>query len=260
MGLVQPFNDAIKLFSNESVQPFGSNRTQFFISPAFAIFIVIFTYVFLPFKEHTANLRLGMLFLYMILRINVYPTLISGWASNRKYALIGALRAVAQTVSYEVRFALVIIIFLALVGSLNAFTRCRLNTYCQKILVFTPLAAVWIISCVAETNRTPFDFAEGESELVSGFNVEYGRLGFALIFIAEYARIILIRILFPIIFLSRSATSIRIYFFATILIFIWVWARTTFPRYRYDKLIDLAWKVYLPIVLLILPYSLILRL
>jgi NADH-ubiquinone oxidoreductase chain 1 len=260
LGLVQPFNDAIKLFSNESVHPFRSNRLQFLISPVFAIFIVIFTYVFLPFKEHVVNLRIGILFLYIILRINVYPTLISGWASNRKYALIGALRAVAQTVSYEVRFALVIIVFLALAGRLNALRRCSLNFYCLKILVFIPLVAVWLISCIAETNRTPFDFAEGESELVSGFNVEYGRLGFALIFIAEYARIILIRILFPIIFLSRSATSIRIYFFSTFLVFIWVWARTTFPRYRYDKLIDLAWKVYLPIVLLVLPYSLSIRL
>jgi len=142
LGLVQPFNDAIKLFSNESVRPFRSNRLQFLISPVFAIFIVIFTYVFLPLKEHVVNLRIGIVFLYIILRINVYPTLVSGWASNRKYALIGALRAVAQTVSYEVRFALVIMVFLALVGRLNALRRCSLNSYCLKILVFIPLAAV----------------------------------------------------------------------------------------------------------------------
>jgi len=200
-------------------------------------------------------LRVGVLFFYMIVSINVYPVLISGWASNSKYALIGSLRAIAQTVSYEVRLALILIFFLTLRASINLFVIIRLNRIWWKFTLFIPMVFIWLVSCLAETNRTPFDFAEGESELVSGFNIEYGRLGFALLFMAEYARIILIRILFTLLFISSSTLSIIIYVGRTFLIFVWVWFRTTFPRYRYDKLMNLAWKTYLPVTLFIFAYS-----
>ena len=202
------------------------------------------------------SMRISLIFVYIILRINVYPVLFSGWASNRKYALLGRLRSVAQTVSYEVRLALILIFFLTLRISLRIFIIIKLNYFWYKFFIFIPIVGIWLISCVAETSRTPFDFAEGESELVSGFNIEYGRVGFALIFIAEYASIIFIRIIFRVIFFSFRTNNLYLYIFVSLLVIVWIWIRTTFPRYRYDKLINLAWKIYLPIAI----FSLIFRL
>jgi len=187
--------------------------------------------------------------LYIIIRINIYPVLISGWASNRKYALIGALRAVAQTVSYEVCLALILMFYLCLTGRMRIMIIIITNSVWNKLIILLPIVGIWLISCLAETNRTPFDFAEGESELVSGFNIEYGRLGFALIFIAEYARIFLMGLIFSFMFITSTCLTIWTYFFSTLLVSFWVWVRTTFPRYRYDKLISLAWKIYLPFTL-----------
>jgi len=184
---------------------------------------------------------MSIVFIYIILSINVYPVIFSGWASNSKYALLGRLRSIAQTVSYEVRLALILIFYLSFCISLRIFYLIKINVFFMKIFLFIPIVAIWLISCVAETNRTPFDFAEGESELVSGFNIEYGSVIFALIFIAEYARIIFIRIVFAMVFFSKRSNYILIYIYSTIIIFIWIWIRTTLPRYRYDKLINLAW-------------------
>ena len=258
IGLIQPFNDAIKLFSKELVFPNLSNLLQYFISPILGLIIVLIRFFLFPFKEIIFSIRISLIFVYIMLRINVYPVLFSGWASNRKYALLGRLRSVAQTVSYEVRLALILIFFLTIRMSLNIFVIIKLNYYWYKFFLFIPIIGIWLISCIAETNRTPFDFAEGESELVSGFNIEYGRVGFALIFIAEYARIIFMRLIFSVMFFSFRTNNLYLYIFISILIIIWIWVRTTFPRYRYDKLINLAWKIYLPIVLFLLNFRLFL--
>lgn len=257
VGLLQPFNDAIKLFSKEVVIPNISNNIQFFLSPMLALLIVLMVFFSFPFFEIRSPIRISLIFVYIILRINVYPVLFSGWASNRKYALLGRLRSVAQTISYEVRLALILIFYLAIRVSLSMFIIIKLNFFWVKMLIFIPMVGIWLISCIAETNRTPFDFAEGESELVSGFNIEYGRVMFALIFMAEYARIIFMRIIFSIFFVSQNRNLLILYIFSSIIISVWIWVRTTLPRYRYDKLINLAWKIYLPIVLRILVYSLI---
>ena len=256
IGLMQPFNDAIKLFSKELVFPNLSNTLQYFISPILGLIIVLISFFLFPFKEINFSISISVLFIYMILRINVYPVLFSGWASNRKYALLGRLRSVAQTVSYEVRLALMLIFYLTINMSLNLNFIISINYYWYKFFLFLPIVGIWLISCVAETNRTPFDFAEGESELVSGFNIEYGRVGFALIFMAEYARIIFIRIIFSLIFFSYRTNNLYFYLLITLLVIVWVWIRTTFPRYRYDKLINLAWKIYLPITLFLLNFRL----
>ena len=234
--------------------PVSSNLVQYISAPTCRLFIVLITYRVFPLRDHLFSLRIGVLFFYIIVSINIYPVLISGWASNRKYALIGALRSIAQTVSYEVRLALILIFFLTLRARINLFAIMGLNRLWWKFTLFAPMCIIWLISCLAETNRTPFDFAEGESELVSGFNIEYGRLGFALLFMAEYARIILISILFSVLFLANSTLRVTLYISRTFLMFVWVWFRTTFPRYRYDKLINLAWKTYLPITLFLLAY------
>lgn len=249
IGIAQPFNDAIKLFTKEIVYPKLSNIFQYLISPFCGLIIVLITCILIPFKEIILPSRITIIFLYIIMRMNIYPVLISGWASNRKYALIGALRAVAQTVSYEVCLALILLFYLALTGRVSLLIIILSNSVWNKIIILIPIAGIWLVSCLAETNRTPFDFAEGESELVSGFNIEYGRLGFALIFIAEYARIFLIGLIFSFIFVTSRCINLWTYFFSTLLVRFWVWVRTTFPRYRYDKLIRLAWKIYLPLTL-----------
>merc|ERR1712018_776790 len=208
IGIAQPFNDAIKLFTKEIVYPKLSNIFQYLISPFCGLIIVLITCILIPFKEIILPSRITIIFLYMMISINIYPVLISGWASNSKYALIGALRAVAQTVSYEVCLALILLFYLCLTRSI--------------IIILTPIIGIWLISCLAETNRTPFDFAEGESELVSGFNIEYGRLGFALIFIAEYASIFLIGLIFSFIFITPRCLNLFTYFFSTLVVRGWV--------------------------------------
>lgn len=166
--------------------------------------------------------------------------MVAGWASNSNYALLGGLRAVAQTISYEVRLALILIRFLLIVGRFNLVTLIEYQQYMWLLVMFVPLGLGWFVSCLAETNRTPFDFAEGESELVSGFNIEYGRGGFALIFIAEYASILFIRILIVLLFLGGNVFSLKFYIKLVFVAFVYLWVRGTLPRFRYDKLIGLA--------------------
>ena len=253
IGILQPFRDAIKLFSKEVFIPYTANTKQFIISPVLSLLIVLRVFMSFPLLENNFCLRIRVIFLYMVIRINVYPLVVRGWSSNRKYALIGRIRGIAQTVSYEVMFALALLFFLFLSFSLNLVLLSKINSLWLKSLVFLPVVAIIFISSVAETNRTPFDFAEGESELVSGFNVEYGRVIFAIIFIAEYARILFMRILLSVLFF-RATNSLVAYLITTSLVFLWVWFRATYPRHRYDKLMNLAWKVYLPFCLTVFLY------
>jgi len=253
IGILQPFRDAIKLFSKEVFIPYTANTKQFIISPILSLLIVLRVFMSFPLLENNFCLRIRVIFLYMVIRINVYPLVVRGWSSNRKYALIGRIRGIAQTVSYEVMFALALLFFLFLSFSLNLVLLSKINSLWLKSLVFLPVVAIIFISSVAETNRTPFDFAEGESELVSGFNVEYGRVMFAIIFIAEYARILFMRILLSVLFF-RATNSLVAYLITTSLVFLWVWFRATYPRHRYDKLMNLAWKVYLPFCLTVFLY------
>lgn len=201
--------------------------------------------------------KFSIILFLIIIRFGVYPLLLAGWSSNRKYALLGGLRGVAQTISYEIRLALILLIFLIYFKNYNLEVLI-LNSLKISLIVLAPIMILfWVISCLAETNRTPFDFSEGESELVSGFNIEFGSGGFALIFIAEYARIFFLRRLtsfirfgvFPLRFLSPLFTIGFVFF--------WIWARATLPRFRYDLLISLAWKRILPISLGWLEFSLI---
>jgi NADH-ubiquinone oxidoreductase chain 1 len=243
-GVLQPFNDAIKLFTKEVFSPEASNKFMFFIRPILALSLALLVFSSFPFSESNISIRLSLLTIYMVLSINVYPTLISGWRSNRAYAIIGSLRAIAQTISYEVRLAIIFLFYLILAKSLSWSFLVYENTEWFKFFIFLPMVGLWLISCLAETNRTPFDFAEGESELVSGFNIEYGAVGFAIIFMAEYARIFFMSIFFSLTFLASSRRKIFVYVIITLIVFFWVWVRTTFPRYRFDLLINIAWKYF----------------
>ena len=245
LGITQPFADAIKLFSKEFIYPFLANTVLFIISPAFAMSLALLLWLLVPSPTFSLKSFTSIIIFLAIFRINIYPLLISGWSSNRKYATIGALRGVAQTISYEISMALIAITPLTLMFSLEIL---RWNSLIlnSSALLLTPLLVIWLICCVAETNRTPFDFSEGESELVSGFNIEYGAVGFAIIFIAEYAIIIIFAYMSRIMLLTHQITLGQILIILA-LIFFWVWNRATFPRHRYDLLINLAWKRLLPV-------------
>lgn len=252
VGILQPFNDAIKLFTKENVVPRFGNGRLFFVGPGLGIGLAILTWSILPLDSSVIRLRFRIILLYTVIRINIYPLIMSGWSSNSNYAMIGALRGIAQTISYEVCFALLILLYLMLGGSLRIYTIIYQEAYWIKAIVFLPIIGLWLIISLAETNRTPFDFAEGESELVSGFNIEYGAVGFALIFMAEYARIFFMSGLITLIFFSSSLFRVSFVLITTRIVFVWVWVRVTLPRYRYDLLISLAWRRYLPLSLNIL--------
>jgi NADH-ubiquinone oxidoreductase chain 1 len=206
----------------------------------------LIVWICIPFLVKLYSFNLGLLFFLCCTSLGVYTVIIAGWSSNSNYALLGGLRAVAQTISYEVSLALIILSFVILIGSYNLLDFYYYQKYVWFIFILIPLSIVWFASCLAETNRTPFDFAEGESELVSGFNIEYRRGGFALIFLAEYASILFIRILFSLVFLGGDVFSIIFYFKLIFISFLFIWVRGTLPRFRYDKLMYLAWKCFLP--------------
>nr|YP_011034144.1 NADH dehydrogenase subunit 1 [Entricoplax vestita]WRI34038.1 NADH dehydrogenase subunit 1 [Entricoplax vestita] len=247
MGMLQPFSDAIKLFTKEQTIPVVSNFMAYYLSPVFSLFISLLVWVVMPYEIGLVSFNMSVLFFFCCLSMGVYSTMVAGWSSNCKYSLLGSLRAVAQTISYEVSLALILLSFIILVGgfSLELFTKYQSNMW--FLVMSFPLSLIWFSSCLAETNRTPFDFTEGESELVSGFNTEYSSGGFALIFMAEYASILFMSVLFVIIFLGSSPCSVSFYFKSVLIAFCFVWVRGTLPRLRYDKLMYLAWKSFLPV-------------
>lgn len=246
IGIPQPFCDAIKLFTKEQTYPLMSNYISYYFSPIFSLFLSLLLWICMPFFIKLFSFNLGLLFFICCTRLGVYTVIIAGWSSNSNYALLGGLRSVAQTISYEVRLALILLSFVFLINNYNIIIFYYYQTYLWFFIILYPLAFIWIIISLAETNRTPFDFAEGESELVSGFNVEYRSGRFALIFLSEYARILFIRILFSLIFLGGDVMNFIFYFKLIFISFIFIWVRGTLPRFRYDKLIYLAWKRFLP--------------
>lgn len=251
IGIPQPFADAIKLFTKEQNKPLLANYTPFLLAPICRLILTLLLWSLSPYSNPAYFIKFGTLAFICISRLNVYTTLASGWASNSKYALLGAVRRIAQTVSYEVRIALILLTALSLLLSFNIVY--FLTTQSMPLVIFiTPLFFTWFITTLAETNRTPFDLAEGESELVSGFNIEYRRGSFALIFIAEYARILIICLISTSIFLASSPNILPDSFIIMktfILAFSFLWIRATLPRIRYDQLISLTWKSFLPFAL-----------
>nr|YP_009108163.1 NADH dehydrogenase subunit 1 [Vanellus vanellus]AIU56271.1 NADH dehydrogenase subunit 1 [Vanellus vanellus] len=255
-GLLQPVADGIKLFIKEPIRPSTSSPLLFIMTPMLALLLAITIWIPLPLPFSLTDLNLGLLFLVAMSSLAVYSILWSGWASNSKYALIGALRAVAQTISYEVTLAIILLSVIMLSGN---YTLNTLSTTQEPLyLIFSswPLAMMWYISTLAETNRAPFDLTEGESELVSGFNVEYAAGPFALFFLAEYANIMLMNTLTTILFLNPSMLNLPQELFpialATKILLLssgFLWIRASYPRFRYDQLMHLLWKNFLPLTL-----------
>nr|UFK62206.1 NADH dehydrogenase subunit 1 [Habroscelimorpha dorsalis venusta] len=249
MGIPQPFCDAIKLFSKEQTYPLLSNYIMYYYSPIISLFLSLLLWVVVPYNLGLFSFNLGLLFFLCVTSMGVYTVMIAGWSSNSSYSLLGGMRAVAQTISYEVSLALILMSFMILVGGFSLMNFYKYQVYIWMIYLSLPLAFIWFVSSLAETNRTPFDFAEGESELVSGFNVEYSSGGFALIFLSEYSSILFMSMLFSVLFLGSDLSSPYFYVKMVFISFAFVWVRGTLPRYRYDKLMYLAWKSFLPVSL-----------
>nr|YP_008816323.1 NADH dehydrogenase subunit 1 [Babina holsti]BAO04459.1 NADH dehydrogenase subunit 1 [Babina holsti] len=253
-GLLQPIADGVKLFIKEPIRPSTSSQILFILAPTLALTFAMVMWMPFPIPIPHSDLNLSILFILAVSSLIVYTILGSGWASNSKYALIGALRAVAQTISYEVTLALIILCAVFLAGGFNLSTFNFLQQNMWLIFPLWPLAFMWFVSTLAETNRAPFDLTEGESELVSGFNVEYAGGPFALFFLAEYANILMMNTLSAIIFLgsnmpSVTLTTILLMTKASILSLCFLWVRASYPRFRYDQLMHLVWKNFLPLTL-----------
>nr|YP_009371273.1 NADH dehydrogenase subunit 1 [Styloperla spinicercia]ARR75394.1 NADH dehydrogenase subunit 1 [Styloperla spinicercia] len=248
-GIPQPFCDAIKLFTKEQTYPVFSNYLPYYISPIVSLFLSLLVWMIMPYMIGLYWFNLGLLFFLCCTSLGVYTVMIAGWSSNSNYALLGGLRGVAQTISYEVSLALILLSFVFLVEGYCLVDFLKYQEYLWFGILLFPLALSWFASCLAETNRTPFDFAEGESELVSGFNVEYSSGGFALIFLAEYASILFMSMLFCVVFLGCDVFNFTFFVKLTFISFMFIWVRGTLPRFRYDKLMYLAWKSFLPLSL-----------
>nr|ARH54844.1 NADH dehydrogenase subunit 1 [Tropiphorus elevatus] len=260
LGLLQPFSDAIKLFTKEQTYPYMSNFNLYYFSPVVNLFLSLFMWMSMPFFTVNFNFNLSLLFFLSISSLMVYTIMLAGWSSNSSYAMLGSLRSVAQTISYEVSLVLILLSFLFLIASFNIIDLEKYQENIWFIFVLFPLSVMWLVSSLAETNRTPFDFAEGESELVSGFNVEYSSGSFAMIFLSEYANILFMSMLCSMLFLGGNICSWLFYLKFVFMSFFWIWIRGTFPRFRYDKLMYLAWKSYLPVSLNLLAFYLSLSL
>nr|YP_001491357.1 NADH dehydrogenase subunit 1 [Trixiphichthys weberi]BAF51881.1 NADH dehydrogenase subunit 1 [Trixiphichthys weberi] len=262
-GLLQPIADGVKLFIKEPIRPSTSSPFLFLLTPTLALTLAMLMWTPMPFPYPLIDLNLGILFILAISSLAVYSILGSGWASNSKYALIGALRAVAQTVSYEVSLGLILLSTIVLTGGFTLSTFNIAQESIWLLLPAWPLAAMWYISTLAETNRAPFDLTEGESELVSGFNVEYAGGPFALFFLAEYANILLMNTLSAVLFLGAShippypeLTTMNLMAKATLLSIVFLWVRASYPRFRYDQLMHLIWKNFLPLTLALVIWNL----
>nr|YP_010161946.1 NADH dehydrogenase subunit 1 [Tachycines zorzini]QRI61348.1 NADH dehydrogenase subunit 1 [Tachycines zorzini] len=249
MGIPQPLSDAMKLFTKEQTYPSLSNYFLYYFSPIFSLYLSLLVWIIFPFITFLFSFNFGLLFFLCCTSMGVYTLMIAGWSSNSNYALLGGLRAVAQTISYEVSLALILFSFIFLIEGYFLMMFSLYQLYIWFLFISFPLALSWFASCLAETNRTPFDFAEGESELVSGFNVEYSSGGFALIFMAEYSSILFMSMLFCVIFLGCDVLTFMFFVKVALLSFMFIWVRGTLPRFRYDKLMYLAWKSFLPLSL-----------
>jgi NADH-quinone oxidoreductase subunit H len=263
-GLLQPFADALKMIMKETIIPAGSNRLLFLMAPMLTFSLAMIAWAVIPVNEGwaIADINVGILYLFAISSLGVYGIIIAGWASNSKYAFLGAMRSAAQMVSYEVSMGFVMVSVLLCVGSLNLTDIVLAQHKVWFCLPLFPMFIVFFISCLAETNRSPFDLPEGESEIVAGFFVEYSAMAFALFFLGEYANMILMSAMTTILFLGGWLAPFGVVPFTWIpgpiwfilkvcfCLFMFLWVRATFPRYRYDQLMRLGWKVFLPLSLI----------
>jgi NADH-quinone oxidoreductase subunit H len=262
-GLLQPIADGVKLLFKETILPAGANRVVFMAAPMLTFVLALIGWAVIPFDEGwvVADINVGILYLFAISSLGVYGVIMAGWASNSKYPFLSALRSAAQMVSYEISMGFVIVTVLLCVGSLNLTDIVMAQQGLWFAVPLLPMFVIFFISTLAETNRSPFDLAEGESEIVAGFFLEYSSFPFALFFLGEYANMLLMGAMTTILFLGGWLPIVDvapfnwipgIFWFAgkvALVMFCFLWIRATFPRYRYDQLMRLGWKVFLPLSL-----------
>ena len=260
LGLLQPLADGLKLLIKETVIPTNANTFSFIFAPVLTLFLSLFGWSLIPFSSNSfyVDIDLSLLFIFAVSSLGVYGIILSGWSSNSRYAFFGSLRSASQMVSYEVSIGLILIIVLVCVSSLNFFSIVLFQEFLFFLVPLFPIFFMFLVSILAETNRAPFDLPEAESELVSGYNVEYASMGFALFFLAEYSSMILMSALTTIVFIGGWISifskpfildSFALAFKLSIILFFFIWVRASFPRYRIDQLMRLCWKVFLPIAL-----------
>jgi NADH-quinone oxidoreductase subunit H len=258
LGLLQPIADGIKLVIKEGIIPVMSDKLQFFLAPLVTFFLSLSVWSLVPFSDYSlfVDSDYSVLYILAISSLSVYGIIFAGWSSNSRYAFLGALRSAAQMISYELSIGLILISLILCVGSLSLLDIVLFQERIWFVVPFFPLFVIYLVSALAETNRPPFDLPEAEGELVAGYNVEYSAVGFALFFIAEYANIIFQSILVVLLFfggwLPSSGGSYGFLFLSLKIIFVlfvFLWVRAAFPRYRYDQLMRLGWKVFLPLTL-----------
>jgi NADH-quinone oxidoreductase subunit H len=256
-GLLQPFADGLKLLMKETVIPSGANRIVFIVAPILSFVLALVAWAVIPFDVGVvlSNINVGILYLFAISSLGVYGIVMAGWASNSKYAFLGAMRSAAQMVSYEVSIGFVIVTVLLCAGSLNLSDIVLAQRHIWFVVPLLPMAVIFFISGLAETNRSPFDLPEGESELVGGYFVEYSAMAFALFFLGEYMNMIMVAAMTSILFLGGWLAPLGLTFIPgpiwlflkiAFVLFWFLWVRATFPRFRYDQLMRLGWKVFLP--------------
>jgi len=263
-GLLQPLADGLKLFLKETVVPSGSDRIVFILAPLITFTLSFVAWAVIPFDQNLvlADINVGILYLFAVSSLSVYGVLMAGWASNSRYAFLGAMRSAAQMVSYEVSMGFVIVTVLICVGSLNLSAIVEAQKELWFCIPLFPMFVIFFVSTLAETNRHPFDLPEDEAALVAGYFVEYSSMPFALFFLGEYAAMILMSAMTVILFLGGWLPPIDLWFFNLIpgiiwftlkisfILFLFLWVRATLPRYRYDQLMRLGWKIFLPFSLL----------
>lgn len=270
-GLLQPFADIFKLMSKEIINPSQANKILFLLAPVLSLAPAVISWAVVPFDEDMvfADINAGVLFIFAMSSFGIYGVLVAGWASNSKYALLGAMRSAAQTISYEIAMGFALVGVLMAASSMNLLDIINAQKggiLCWYFIPLFPLFMVFWIAGIAETNRAPFDMAEGESEIVAGFHVEYSGTAFAIFFLAEYANMILIGVLLSIFFLGGYLSPFEgipvlydifafvpgiawLFIKTSMFLFVYLWIRATFPRYRYDQLMRLGWKVLIPVTL-----------
>jgi NADH-quinone oxidoreductase subunit H len=258
-GLLQPLSDGFKLLVKETVLPSNSNKYLFILSPMITFFLSLMSWVIIPYNEHSflADMNIGIIYLFAISSLSIYGIIMAGWSSNSKYAFLGALRSTSQMVSYEVSIGFVLLTVVVSVGSYDLSSIINSQKSCWNLITFFPLFLLFFISALAETNRHPFDLPEAEAELVSGYNVEYGAMGFALFSLGEYANMLTMSALCSILFFGGWLSPLSILSFISgsiwfglkicFFVLLYVLMRAILPRYRYDQLMDLGWKYFLPI-------------
>lgn len=260
-GLFQPFADAVKVFTKETIIPAGANRGLFLMAPMVTFVLACLAWAVIPVADGwaMADINVGLLYLFAVSSLGVYGIIVAGWASNSKYAFLGAMRSAAQMVSYEVSIGFVLVTVLLCVGSLNLNEIVKAQSHIWFCFPLLPMFVVFLVSMLAETGRAPFDLPEGESEIVAGYFVEYSAMAFALFYLGEYTNMIMMSAMASILFLGGWQAPLGLTFIPgtiwliakiCVIMFFFFWVRATFPRYRYDQLMRLGWKVFLPLSLL----------